>query len=196
MRGLEQIPWLYDAFMVVADRFSFGRWRTSLVEPSGGPQLEVGCGTGRTLALFPEGTPVIGLDPDAHVLKAARERSPRVPLVQARAEALPFRDGTFDAVITSLSFCSVDDPERGLAEIARTLAPGGRLRMFEHVRPRWRPAALVARWVQPAWTTVAGGCRPDRDTEATVRRAGFRIDPDTHHARGILRRFDADPPSR
>ncbi len=51
-----------------------------------------------------------------------------------------------------------------------------------------------ARWqdrLQPLWTRVTGGCRPNRDTERTVEAAGFRIDPDGRRAKGDMRRFAA-----
>ncbi len=194
MRGLEQIPALYDGVMTVLDRILLGHWRRSLVRGEAGPVLEVGCGTGRTLALHPEGLPVVGVDPDAVVLRAARRRCPGAPLVQARAEALPFRDDAFATVVSCLVFCSVEDPEAGLREVARVLRPGGTLRMLEHVRPRFPPAAWVVRRLQPPWTALTGGCRPDRDTEGTVTRMGFRVDPASRRARGILRRFEARPP--
>jgi len=199
MRGIEQIPVLYDAFMWVFDRVALGRWRRSLLVPVAEAAhlrprfLDLGCGTGRNLSHAPGGTRVVGVDPDEAMLRAARRRAPGVPLVRARAEALPFRDDAFQVVVSSLVFCSVDDPQRGLAEVSRVLDPGGTLRMLEHVRPRSRLGGWFAERVQPAWTAVAGGCRPDRDTEATVRRAGFRIDPSSHRARWILRRFDAAP---
>jgi SAM-dependent methyltransferase len=208
MRGIEQIPVLYDALMWIMERVSLGDWRRSLVEPGAwasghpgaagsgapdpwGPTLEVGCGTGRNFSLYPAGTVVVGMDPDPAMLRAARRRSPEAHLVRARAEALPFRDNAFPVVVSSLVFCSVADPEAGLREVARVLHPGGTLRMLEHVRPRSRLAAWGARKIQPLWTAVAGGCHPDRDTEATVEQAGFRILPGGRRSRGVLRRFDA-----
>ncbi|TVP45521.1 MAG: class I SAM-dependent methyltransferase [Gemmatimonadales bacterium] len=199
MRGIEQIPRLYDALMWVLDRVALGRWRRSLLAPvaEAGPRppllLDLGCGTGRNLPLAAPGTRAIGMDPDEGMLRAARRRAPGVPLVRARAEALPFRDDAFQVVVSSLVFCSVDDPGRGLGEVARVLAPGGTLRMLEHVRPRSRAGAWLAGRVQPAWTLLAGGCRPDRDTEAAVREAGFRIAPASLRSRWILRRLDASP---
>jgi hypothetical protein len=43
--------------------------------------------------------------------------------------------------------------------------------------------------VQPIWTRVTGGCHPNRDTETTVRGAGFRIDD--RRVNGNLRRLVA-----
>jgi ubiquinone/menaquinone biosynthesis C-methylase UbiE len=116
-----------------------------------------------------------------------------VALVRARAEALPFRDAAFDTVVASLAFCSVADPGRGLAEVRRVLRPGGTLRMVEHVRARRRWAAWLQDRLQPAWTRLAGGCRPNRDTEGAVEAAGFAVDPSTRRARGVLRRLAAAP---
>ena len=192
-RGIEQIPWLYDACCALFERFGLGRWRRWLVGGAEGRTLDVGCGTGRNLSLVGAGTRVIGLDPAREPLLAARRRAPRVPLVQGDAQALPFRDGTFDTVISGLVFCSVPDPRRGLAEVRRVLRPDGALRMLEHVRATGGLKARVQdRW-QPFWTRLTGGCHWNRDTERTVETSGFAIDSATLRARGDLRRFVARP---
>ena len=190
MRGVEQIPWLYDAGMVLLEKTGLGRWRSWLaggVRP--GRVLDLGCGTGRNLPLFGSGVRAVGLDPCRASLLAARRRAPGVPLVRARAEALPFRNGAFDTVVSGLVFCSVSDVPRGLAEAKRVLAPGGVLRMLEHVRASGRLAARLQDLTQPAWTWFTGGCHPNRDTEGAVAAAGFAIDPATYRAQGDMRRF-------
>ena len=189
VRGLEQIPWLYDATLALAEWTGLKRWRRWLCEGARGRVLDLGCGTGRNLPLLPAGS--IGVDPAREPLRRARRRARAARLVQARAEALPFRSEVFDTVVSGLVFCSVDDPAAGLAEVRRVISPGGTLRMLEHVRADrpWR--ARVQDLIQPAWTRVAGGCRPNRDTERTVRAAGFAIEPASRRARGNLRQFVA-----
>jgi len=190
---MEQIPWLYDACCALVERVGLGRWRRWLVGGAVGRVLDVGCGTGRNLPLFETGTRVIGLDPTRDALVAARRRAPRVPLVQGDAQALPFRTGAFDTVVSGLVFCSVPDPARGLGEVKRVLRPEGTLRMLEHVRATGGLKARVQdRW-QPLWTRLSGGCHWNRDTERTVEAAGFHIDAATHRARGDMRRFVARP---
>ncbi len=191
MRGFEQIPWAYDAFMTIVERGRLGRWRRWLAEAARGRAVEVGCGTGLNLPLYRSTRLVVGVDPWRASLEAARRRAPGVPLVQARAEALPFRDGAFDTVVSSLVLCSVEDPTTALDEIRRVLAPGGALRAMEHVRARHPRLAWLQDRLQPVWTWMAGGCRPNRATEQTVRRAGFKIDPSSVRASGALRRFVA-----
>ncbi|WP_017941497.1 MULTISPECIES: class I SAM-dependent methyltransferase [unclassified Thioalkalivibrio] len=191
MRGLEQIPWLYDGLMAGAELLGLRRWRRRLVEGARGRVLEVGCGTGRDLPLYADPGRVIGMDPDLAALRRARHRAPSVPLVVARAEALPFADGAFDTVVSGLVFCSVQDPPRALGEVRRVLAEAGELRMLEHVRHTRPLLARAQDRVQPAWTCITGGCHPNRDTEAAVEQAGFCIESEDRVARGVMRRFAA-----
>jgi ubiquinone/menaquinone biosynthesis C-methylase UbiE len=153
--------------------------------------LDLGSGTGRNLPLLSPGTAVVGVDPSLDALRFAQRRAPGAWLVAARAEALPLRDAAFDTVLSGLVFCSVGDPRRAVDEARRVLRAHGELRMLEHVRSRvpWR-ARLQDR-IQPVWTWVAGGCHPNRDTEATVEGAGFRIERQGRRAKGANRLFAA-----
>lgn len=194
MRGVEQVPWLYDAGMVLLEKTGLGRWRKWLAAGAApGRVLDLGCGTGRNLPLYGPGVRAVGLDPCHETLRKARRRSPCVPLVRGRAEALPFRDGAFDTVVSGLVFCSVGDVPRGLAEVKRVLKPGGALRMLEHVRATSPLAARLQDLTQPAWTWLTGGCHPNRETESAVAAAGFAVDPATYAARGDMRRFVGRP---
>jgi ubiquinone/menaquinone biosynthesis C-methylase UbiE len=193
VRGVEQIPWLYDAICAIYERLGLGRWRRWLVGGASGRVLDVGCGTGRNLALLPRGVVAVGLDPSWDAVQRARGRAPQVPLVLGRAEALPFRDAAFDTVLSGLVFCTVPDAQRGLDEVRRVLAPHGQLRMLEHVRSTRPWKARFQDRVQPIWTRLAGGCHPNRDTERAVESSGFRIDLETRRARDEMRRFVARP---
>ncbi|MDQ6678881.1 MAG: class I SAM-dependent methyltransferase [Acidobacteriota bacterium] len=90
--------------------------------------IDVGCGEGIHVAkLISEGHFAIGIDLDAsRVSTAARSR-----FVQARAEALPFRNGCADGVLIKVVLPYVDD-RRAIAEIARVLKAGGRCFVVGH----------------------------------------------------------------
>ena len=193
MRGVEQIPWLYDGYMALMDAIGLGRWRRWLVQSAEDRTLDLGCGTGRNLRLFPPQARVVGLELDLRMARRARRRAPGRPLVVARAESLPFKPAAFKTVVSSLVFCSVRDPARGLSEVRRVLVGDGRLRMLEHVRSAWTPLARLQDLGQPIWTAISGGCHPNRDTELAVERSGFTIDPGSRRARGSMRRFTARP---
>ena len=195
MRGVEQIPWLYDGLCAVMERTGLAPFRRWLAAGARGRTLDVGCGTGRGLRFYGPDARVIGLDPARSSLARARRRIPGARLVQASAEALPFRDGVFDTVVSSLVFCSVPDPARGFVEVKRVLRPDGQLRMLEHVRSRRRWKAAFQDRVQPIWTRLSGGCRPNRETERLVNAAGFAIDAADRLEKADLRRFSARPAS-
>lgn len=193
MRGIEQIPWLYDALCSLSEATGLARWRGWLVAGARGCVLDVGCGTGRNLPLVPDGARAVGLEPSWEALQRARHRAPRVPLVIGSVEALPFRDAAFDTVLSGLVFCSVPDPQRGLREVRRVLRPDGELRMLEHVRSTRGWKARLQDRLQPVWTRITGGCHPNRETERAVEACGFRIDQAGRRAKGDMRRFAARP---
>jgi ubiquinone/menaquinone biosynthesis C-methylase UbiE len=193
MRGVEQIPWLYDALCALCEATGLARWRRWLVDGARGRVLDVGCGTGRNLPLLPAGTRAVGLELSWNAVQRARRRAPRVPLVVGSAEALPFRDGAFDTVLSGLVFCTVPDPHQGLREVRRVLRSDGELRMLEHVRSTRAWKARLQDLLQPAWTAIAGGCHPNRETECAVEAAGFRIEHDSRRAKADMRRFAARP---
>jgi SAM-dependent methyltransferase len=126
----------YDAF-VRGDGSGWTRAAGSLlVELLGdgpGRCLDLGCGTGVFVPLLSEqGWVVVGVDLSADQLRMARERVGDVAeaLVQADALALPFEDGSFDAVAAVLVHTDIDGYDLALREVARVLRPGGR---FVHV---------------------------------------------------------------
>src|SRR5260370_2943007 len=104
MRGVEQIPWLYDACCTIIERFGLGRWRRWLVEGAAGRTLDVGCGTGRNLPLYGGHAPVTGPAPSRDALLTARRPAPRLPPPPGAAPAPPFRDGAVDTVVSRPCF--------------------------------------------------------------------------------------------
>ena len=104
---------------------------------TGAHALEVGCGTGavtRALASVPETESVVGLDPSPGFLVVARELAEgtaNLEFVEGDAKALPFEDGSFDAVVFHTTLCHVPDPDVALGEALRVLRPGGRLAVFD-----------------------------------------------------------------
>ncbi len=130
----------YDLLVWVLTRGKERQFRQQLLDLArlrpGESVLDVGCGTG-TLAIAakalvgPSGQ-VCGVDPSPEMVRRARRKAAKagaeVSFENAGVEALPFPDGTFDAVLGTLMLhhVSEDARDRGLTEIARVLRPGGR----------------------------------------------------------------------
>jgi len=134
----------------------------------GGVVVDVGCGTGRALpplreAVGPEGT-LIALDMTPEMLAAARPavRLADAATVIADARALPFKNGSADAIFAAGLVSHLPDTEAGLRELARVTGRGGLLVLFH---PSGR-SALAA-------------------------RHGHALSPDEPLSEGPLRRFTA-----
>ena len=118
--------------------------RRGLVEDlKGARTLEVGAGTGRVTGdLLAAGAEVFATDLVAEMLLRARtgsEMTGRICL--ARAEALPFRAGSFDAVVCALTLGHVADLSSALGSMVDVLRPGGSLTLTGV-----HPAATLRGW--------------------------------------------------
>jgi ubiquinone/menaquinone biosynthesis C-methylase UbiE len=144
-----------------------------------GRVLEIGVGVGANWAYLPASTSYVGIDPDPFMIaRANRNAAARgldLELHEVAAESLPFEDGSFDTVFTTLTFCTVADVPRALAEVKRVLAPGGEFRFWEHVRPEGRISGAFADAIVPVWRVVGAGCNPNRRTIEAIRAAGFTL---------------------
>lgn len=96
--------------------------------------LDVACGTGVVARLAAravgDGGTVAGLDVNPEMLAVARSVTPpdlTIDWREASAEAMPFADGSFDAVLCQMGLQFVPDKQAALGEMRRVLAPGGRL---------------------------------------------------------------------
>jgi ubiquinone/menaquinone biosynthesis C-methylase UbiE len=89
-------------------------------------------------------------------------------VLDAQAESLPFSDGAFDVVVSTLVLCTVNDPHTALHEIARVLRPGGQLLFIEHVRAEGRARAWWQDRLARPWAAFAAGCRCNRPTSAMI----------------------------
>ena len=99
--------------------------------------VEVGCGTGpvsRRLAIWPNVTEVVGIDPSPIFIEKARElngNSPNVNFRAGDAYELPLADNEFDVVVFHTTLCHLSEPENALKEAFRVLRSGGWLAIFD-----------------------------------------------------------------
>ena len=110
-----------------------------------GRVLELGVGVGANWPYLPPEHAYVGIEPDPYMLRRARKRAAamghRFTVEQARAEALPFEDESFDAVTIAFGARNLADLDRGLNEMKRVLVPGGRLVILEITQPPTAEAA-------------------------------------------------------
>jgi demethylmenaquinone methyltransferase/2-methoxy-6-polyprenyl-1,4-benzoquinol methylase len=173
----DRIAPVYDPMNRVMTAGLDQAWRRlaaqAVVRP-GDRVLDACCGTGDlALACEREGGIVTGLDFSDAMLARARRKSSSIEWVQGDMLALPFDDGAFDAATVGFGVRNVDGLERGLAELCRVLAPGGRLAILEITQPRGVLRPFFGVWfdhVVPALGRVLPGGRAYTYLPASVRR--------------------------
>lgn len=153
----------YEAVLWRGERRGMRARRAAVLADAHGRTLEIGAGTGLNLPHYPAAVSELVLTEPVKAMSVRLERraaGAHLParVVAAGAEELPFDDDSFDTVVSTMVFCTVEEPERALAEVARVLKPGGRLLFIEHVRSE---SARLARWqdrLHGPWKAFGDGC--------------------------------------
>ncbi|MEH3141785.1 MAG: class I SAM-dependent methyltransferase [Mycobacterium kyogaense] len=176
---------LYDPFLWLGEVAGMRRRRRALLAQASGRVLEIGAGTGLNLPCYPETIGELILAEPEPGMRAMLDRRLRslgrvARIVDAPAERLDLPDASVDTVVSTLVLCTVAEPERALREIARLLAPEGRLLFIEHVRARSRWLAACQDLLLRPWRAFAGGCVCNRDTLETMAACG--LVPEVEHA--------------
>ncbi len=169
--------WFFD-FMDSLLGKMMGDGEEKLDAKAAGKVLEVGVGTGTSLAHYPEGVELMGIDISPKMLARAKAKSSGfsgdLKLQIGDVQDLDFPDDSFDMVITSCVFCSVTDPIRGFQEINRVLKPEGKGLHLEHVRSKKPLIGGLMDILNPAVVRMTGA-NINRDTAENIRRSGLQI---------------------
>lgn len=206
-------PWLYSVItqitaltvggesrlrrlaLIPIDASDLGQASSEKSEPA---VLDLCCGHGAvTQILVQRFSNVTGLDASPKAIAGAQKAVPQAKFVQAFAEAMPFADGSFDLVHTSMALHEMQPEQRRkiLAEVFRILKPGGIFTLIDFHKPLlpllWPGFALFL-WLfetETAWELI-GSSLADR-----LVQSGFMLQHTTYHAGGSLQVLQAQKPS-
>src|SRR5215216_7876685 len=178
----DRIARVYDLMNSVMTAGLHHRWRERAADLAaigpGGRALDVACGTGDLAVelarrVGPSGT-VVGSDFSEAMLERARAKSAAVRWEWANALQLPYADGEFDAATVGFGARNFSDLDRGLAEMARVVRPGGRVVVLEITTPQRRPlASFFSIWfdrIVPALGKLAGDSEAYAYLPSSVKR--------------------------
>jgi len=176
----------YDRALGQTERAGLATRRHKLLAEARGATLEIGAGTGLNLPHYPRAVTGLTLaEPDEHMARKLRNRCSTADnveaIVVASGENLPFPGDAFDTAVVTLVLCTVANPERVLAEIARVLKPDGRLLFMEHIRSTAPRRAAWQDRFNPLWrATLGNGCNCNRSTLALIEASPLTVEHVEH----------------
>lgn len=172
---------IYNPVFWRTERAGNAARRAKLLASASGTVLELGAGTGLNLEHYPDDVELVLTEPEEPMAKRLERklRGTDRPgeVLRTGAEQIPLANDSVDTVVSTLVLCTVADPDRALAEARRVLRPGGQLLFLEHVAAE--PGTSLDKWQQRMhgpWLHFACGCHTNRNTEASIRKAGFEVE--------------------
>lgn len=153
------LTWIYDPLLKWGMREE--TFKRTLIEQAnikaGMKVLDLGCGTGTLTVMLKQMSPdarITGLDADKEVLEIARSKTEQsgvdLQLNLGMAYSLPYSDGTFDKVVSSLVIHHLTsaDKRRAFQEVLRVLSPGGSFHIVDFGPPYNRLTKVQAFFMQ------------------------------------------------
>jgi phosphatidylethanolamine/phosphatidyl-N-methylethanolamine N-methyltransferase len=151
-------------------------------ERIGGRVLDVGVGTGISLAQYSPRNKIVGIDLSEPMLCRAKARLRRHPLAHVDmlavmdAERLGFPDAFFDVVVAQFVITAVPDPEMALDEFARVVKPGGEIVLVNHLGAETGLRRVYEHRFAPFIRYLGWRAEfPFARLDAWARRAGYRL---------------------
>jgi ubiquinone/menaquinone biosynthesis C-methylase UbiE len=192
-----RVAFLYDFIEAPLEHMRFSIWRKKLQTGIKGKRtLEVGVGTGKNLAYYPENVRITAIDLSPRMLARAHRKASKlhisVDLQEMDVQFLDFTDHSFDTVFATFVFCSVPDAVIGLRELRRVCKPEGRLLLLEHMRPNHPALGFVFDALNPIVVRMMGA-NINRRTIDNIREAGWQIKVEENLSSDIVKWIEAIP---
>jgi len=135
--------------------------------------MEIGVGFGANFSYYGTIKRLTLIEPDvidAHDLNKKLEhvKAENILLIEKPIEEMALTPSSADAIVATLIFCSVTDPEQLLNVVHQTLKSGGKFFFLEHIRAKSFLQRTFQYIVNPFWHAISGGCQCTRATDVQL----------------------------
>lgn len=173
------------------------RLRKKLLSKATGKILDVACGTGINIPMFPAGSDITAVDLSPNMLEIARTNAAKhglnVNLAVMDAEHLEFPDGSFDTVVSTLSTCTFPNPLKALQEIKRVCRPNGLILLLEHGHSTLPWLAKYQDRHEYQHYEDHAGCRWNQEPLNLIESAGIKVLRSERNILGMFHSIEATP---
>ena len=199
---------LQNAYDEIADQYEKKVWfdqhilgvarlRKKLLSKATGKILDVACGTGLNIPMFPAGSDITAVDLSPNMLEQARQNAIKyglnVNLAVMDAENLEFADGSFDTVVSTLSTCTFPDPVKALQEMKRVCRPNSLILLLEHGHSSLPWLAEFQDRNEYQHYQDHAGCRWNQDPLDLTQSAGIKVLKSKRNILGMFHSIEATP---
>ncbi|RXZ78527.1 class I SAM-dependent methyltransferase [Paenibacillaceae bacterium] len=154
------------------------RWRQHLLSHAKGEVLELAVGAGANFPFYPPGVKVTATDFSEAMLERARRAAKQhridADFICSDIEEMNFPDQSFDTIVSTLSFCSYDNPLMVLDKINRWCKPNGQFLFMEHGISSNLPVSAVQQALNPLLYRIYG-CHHTRNILGLLRESETKI---------------------
>jgi len=173
------------------------RLRKKLLSKATGKILDVACGTGLNIPMFPTDSDITAVDLSPNMLEVAHVNAIKhglnVNLAVVDAEHLEFPDGSFDTVVSTLSTCTFPNPVKALQEIKRVCRHNGLILLLEHGHSNVPWLARFQDRNEYQHYQAHAGCRWNQDPLDLVRASGIKVLSSKRNILGMFHSIEATP---
>lgn len=183
-------------YVRMRDNDKFSKYRRKLFDKAAGDVLEVGVGTGLNFPYYDEVEKLTAVDFSEPMIAEAEKEAAKYPFpvdfIRSDAEALEFEENSFDTIVSSLSFCSYNNPVELLNKFNVWCKEGGQILLLEHGLVTFKPLQLLQKSIDPLTMRIIG-CHQNRDIEKIAARSNLEITGVERRVLGALYLIQAKP---
>lgn len=185
-----------DVYVRMRENDKFSKYRSKIFNEAEGDVLEVGVGTGLNFPYYHQVNKLTAVDFSEPMLAEAEKEAGRYPFsaefICSDAEVLEFEENSFDTIVSSLSFCSYNNPVKLLNKFNLWCKEGGQILLLEHGLVKFKVFQMLQRAIDPL-TMHMIGCHQNRDIEKLAASSNLEIINVDRHVIGALYLIKAKP---
>ena len=185
-----------DVYVRMRDNDKFSKYRRKLFHKADGDVLEVGVGTGLNFPHYKEIKKLTAVDFSEPMIAEAEKEAGKyrfsAEFIRGDAESVEFEENSFDTIVSSLSFCSYNNPVELLNKFNLWCKEGGQILLLEHGLVKFKVLQVLQRAIDPLTMRMIG-CHQNRDIEKLAASSNLEIIKVERHVIGALYLIQAKP---
>ena len=181
----------YDFFMAEVEK-TFQPIRKELIGNLEGDILEVGSGTGINFEHYNPKAKVLALEPSIFMMTQAENKLPKITQITTCNLGIDdpkldfiIENNSLDYIVCTLVLCTIPDQKLAFEKFKKWLKPTGKLIVLEHIHAQNKPARVLYNLVNPVWKIFGEGCNINRDTDVSIKNAGFTVESEKYFKKSI-----------